>query len=227
MAAEQVDMAEELRPVAWPMYGVHVGLLIVVFGTVYTAQVQGAVTSLEYAGYAVIGLALLLTGSIRAVDIGSVGSRGLLALGAAVALYLAYDPQVMVLPGAGMLAETPVSALGPSMAHFGVVIAGLFLGLQAAVDRRALPRHVPFRAAVVVAVALLVGLSIITSTALGRIYDLSMTTGPSVLAFRAVAYGLLMIVCVTIPGVRRVSRAPHIYLGLALIGAVVRNLVVN
>ncbi|MFP4248621.1 MAG: hypothetical protein ACLFU7_03115 [Armatimonadota bacterium] len=227
MAAEQIDIAEELRPVAWPMYGVHVGLLIVVVGAVYTAQVQGAVTRMEYAGYAVIGLALVLIGSIRAVDIGWVGSRALLALGAAVALYLAYNPQVMALPGGGMLAGTPVSALEPSLAHLGVIIAGLFLGVQAAVDRRALPGHVPFRGAVVVAVVVLVGLGIITSTALGSIYDLSMTTGPSVLAFRVVAYGLLMVVCLTIPGARGVHRAPHIYLGLALIGAVVRNLVVS
>jgi hypothetical protein len=227
VTAERIEMGEELRPRAWPMSGVHAGVITVIFGAVYTAQVPGAVTTMEYAGYGLIGLALVLAGGIRAVEIGSAGSRGLLALGGAIALYLAYDPQVMALPGGGMLADSPVGMLEPNVAHVGVMVAGLFLGLQAAVDRRVLPSHVPFRGALIVAVAGLVALGMITSALLGRIYDLSMTTGASVLAFRTVAYGLLMLICLTIPGVRGVRRAPHIYLGLALIGAVVRNLVVS
>lgn len=227
MAAEQVEIGEELRPLSWPMFGVHAGLIVVIFGAIYTAQVQGAVSRMEYAGYALVGLALVLMGVIPAWDIRSTASRGLLALGGAIALYLAYDPQLAGLPGGGVLMESPAAQLQPSIAHLGIVIAGLFLGLQAAIDRSVLPRRVPFRPALVSAVMLLLTLTGIMWLALRNFYDLSMTSSPSLLVFRSVAYGLLMFVCLTIPGVRSVRRAPHVYLGLALIGAVVRNLMVT
>jgi hypothetical protein len=163
---------------------------------------------------------------IPAWDVRSVSARGLLAMGGAIALYLAYDPQLAGLPGGGALVETPVANLQPSIAHFGVAIAGLFLALQAAIDRRILPREVPFRGALLAAALLLIAITAAMSLALSNIYDLSMTASPSVLVFRIVAYGLLMLVCVTIPGVRGAGRAPHIYFGLALLAAVARNLLV-
>ncbi|MBD3291442.1 MAG: hypothetical protein GF393_00850 [Armatimonadia bacterium] len=227
MAAEQVEIAEEMRPSWWPMVGVHAGLITVIFGAVYTTQVQGAVTKTDYAGYALIGLALVLMGAIRAIDIRSTASRGLLALGGAVALYLAYDPQLGGLPGGAAIAESPVGQFQPSVAHFGVVVAGLALALQAAVDRRSLPREVPFRRALLAGVVLLLALMAVMWGGLRSIYDLSMTASPGLLVFRTIAYGLLMFVCLTIPGVRGAGRAPHIYLGLALIGAVARNLLVT
>jgi hypothetical protein len=227
VAAEQVELGEDIRPTSWPMFGVHLGLITVCVASVYTAQVQGAVTKMDYAGYALIGLALVLIGAIRAVDIDSTASRGLLALGGAVALYLAYDPQLAGLPGGAAIAQSPVGQFQPSIAHLGVVVAGLALALQAAIDRRVLPRGVPFRRALLAAVLLLLALMAVMWGALRNIYDLSMTTSPGLLVFRTVAYGLLMFVCLTIPGVRSVGRAPHIYLGLALIGAVARNLLVT
>lgn len=229
MTAEQIELGEELRPVSWPMYGVHVGLVVIIFGAIYTSQIEmrGMVPAAEWLGYVAIGLALVLVGAIRSADISSVGSRGLLALGAAMALFLGSTPWLADLPGGGFLMDSPLGQLMPALAHLGVVITGLFLGLQAVIDRRVLPRTAAFRPSVVVAVILLVALSAVMWLALRNVYDLSMTTGPSVLIFRSVAYGLLMLVALTIPGVRSVGRAPHIYLGLALIGAVVRNLVVG
>ena len=229
MTAEQVELGEDLRPVSWPMVGVHVGLIVIIFGAIYTSQIEmrGMVPTAEWAGYIAVGLALVLVGVIPAADISSAASRGLLALGAAMALYLGSTPWLADLPGGAFLMESPVGQAMPAVAHLGVVIAGVFLGLQAALNRRILPRRVPFRMATVVAVLILLFLGIVAWLALRNIYDLSMTTGPSVLIFRTVAYGLLMVVALTIPGVRTVRRAPHIYLGLALIGAVVRNLVVS
>ncbi len=222
-------MGEELRPLSWPMVGVHAGLIAIIFGAIYTSQIEmrGMVPAAEWVGYVAVGLALVLTGVIRAVDISSAASRGLLALGGAMALYLGATPWLADLPGGGFLIEGPMGQLQPGVAHLGVVIAGLSLALQAAIDRKVLPRRVPFRPATVAAVVVLVIAGMIAWFALRNIYDLSMTTGVSVLAFRTIAYGLLVVVCLTIPGVRSVRRAPHIYLGLALIGAVVRNLVVS
>lgn len=227
MAAEQVELGEELRPTSWPMFGVHLGLIAVCFGAVYTAQVPGAVTKMDYAGYALVGFALVLMGAIQALDITSTASRGLLALGGAIALYLAYDPQLGGLPGGAAIAESPVGQFQPSVAHVGVVVAGLALALQAGVGRGILPREVPFRRALLAAALLLLALMAVMWGGLRSVYDLSMTTSPGLLVFRTIAYGLLMFVCLTIPGVRGAGRAPHIYLGLALIGAVARNLLVT
>jgi hypothetical protein len=227
VAAEQIEVSEELRPRWWPMIGLHAGLITVIFGAIYTVQVPGAVGRMEWAGYAAVGVALVLVGGVKAWDVRSPVGRGLLALGGAIALYLAYDPQLVGLPGGAALLESPVGELQPSLAHVGIVVAGVFLALQAVVDRRLLPAEVSFRASVLAAVLLLVGLTVVMWLGLRGVYDLSMTVSPAFVIFRTVAYGLLMFVCLTVPGVRAVARAPHIYLGLALLGAVVRNMMVS
>ncbi len=225
MAAEQVEITEEMSPAWWPMIGVHAGLMAVCFGALYTKQVQGAVDTSEYAGYALVGLALLLLGVVRKWDLQSTGARATLALGGAMALGLAWEPQLSGLPGGGVLLATPIAHLQPSVAHLGVLLAGIFLGLQIAVDRRLLPREVPFRRALVAAVVLLLAMMGVMWLGLRNVYDLSMTSSPSVLVFRALAYGLLMLICLTVPGRRAVRGAPHIYLGLTLLAAVARNII--
>ncbi len=229
MAAERLEIAEETQPAWWPMIGVHVGLLVVLFGAIYTSQIEirGMVPSLAWVRYGLVGLALVLVGLVRAWDVKSAAGRGLLALGASIALYLAYEPQLLGLPGGERLFETPLVLLEPTLAHVGIVVAALFLALQVAVDRRALPRKVPFRPSLLAAAALLLGLMAIMWLAFRGLYDLSVISSPAVLVFRALSYGLLMLVCLTIPGMRGVERWAHIYLGLALIGVVVRNLMVN
>ena len=229
MAAERVEIAEETRPAWWPMIGVHLGLAVVAFGAIYTSQImiRGMVPRMEWVGYVVVGVALLVTGALPVAGFTSAAGRGLLALGATMLLYMAYEPQLVGLPGGERLLETPLVMFELSLAHVGIIIAGLFLALQVAVDRRMLPARVPFRAPLFAAMALLLALMGIMWLALRDVYDLSMTTSPSVLVLRTVAYGLLMLVCLTIPGVRGAGRTPHIYLGLALLGAVARNLLVN
>ena len=210
------------------MIGVHLGLATVIFGAVYTSQIElrGMVPTLEWGRYGLVGLALVVVGIAPAWGRSAAG-RGLLALGAALALYLAYDPQLLGLPGGERLFETPLVMLEPSLAHVGIIVAAVFLAIQVAVDRRALPRPVPFRASLLIAGALLLGLMAIMWLAFRGLYDLSMVTSPTLLIFRTLSYGLLMLVCLTIPGMRGVGRWAHIYLGLALIGAVVRNMMVN
>ncbi|HCA45961.1 MAG TPA: hypothetical protein DEP45_01020 [Armatimonadetes bacterium] len=228
MAAETQEIAEneEPRPGWWPMIGVHIGLMIVIIGAIYTPQIEirGMVPSLEWARYLLVGIAVVIVGLVPALDVRSAAARALLALGGAVALYLACMPQLDSLPGGAAIVGTPFAMLGPSVAHTGVVIAAIFLGLQAVVDRRALPRRVPFVSSVLVAGGLLLALMAIMWLSLRGVYDLSMTTSPLLLVFRTVMYGLLMLVCLTIPGVRGVGRSAHIYIGLALLAAVVRNL---
>ncbi len=229
MAAERLEIAEETQPAWWPMIGVHLGLLVVLFGAIYTSQIEirGMVPTLEWGRYGLVGLALVLVGVIPAWDVRSAAGRGLLALGAALALYLAYEPQLLGLPGGERLFETPLVNLEPTLAHVGIVIAALFLGLQMAIGGRALPRKAPFRASLLVAAALLLGLMAIMWLAFRGLYNLTTITSPAVLVFRTLSYGLLMLICLMIPGMRGVGRWAHIYIGLALIGVVVRNLMVN
>lgn len=228
MAAERIEIAEEMRPAWWPMVGVHAGLLTVAAGGVYTLQPPGFLDRMEYAGMALVGVALMLAAILTRRSTHGMVARGLLAVGGALLLYLAYDPQIVALTTAAALLESPVILYEPSLAHIGVVVAALFLALQAAVDRRLLPDRVEWRPAIVAAAALMLLLAAAMWLGLRNVYDLSGTASSlSLLAFRVVAYSLLMLVCVTSSGVRGVGVAPHIYFGLALIAAAARNMMVT
>ncbi|MGD9498698.1 MAG: hypothetical protein AB7Y46_20565, partial [Armatimonadota bacterium] len=133
----------------WPAIGVHAGLALVAASAAWTVQPEGWFGRGEWLSFALVGLALLLAGGVGLVR-GASGwvARASLALGAATALYLAYDPQLAAVPGLGALAMGPVGMLEPSLAHLGVLIAALFLALYHGFGRGALPGRVPFRSAV-------------------------------------------------------------------------------
>lgn len=224
MSEEQVAITEETRAARWPMIGVHAGLLMVAFGALYTPQPPGWFEPGEYVAFGLVGLALVVFAAFnRRGGAGIVGS-GLLALGAATALWMSWDPQLASLPGLGVIGESALSALEPSLAHLGVLLALLSLLLQIAIDRRGMPREIPFAGAVAAASVLVIGLGILMTVVLSRLYDLSGTTGLGMLSFRTVSFALLMLVCATISGLRGVRSWPHLYVGLALLGAVARNL---
>jgi hypothetical protein len=103
-------------------------------------------------------------------------------------------------------------------------VAVVFLAIQMAVDRRAMPAEVPFRGALLAAAVLMVALGVIMWLALRGLYDLSGTSGIALLSFRTVAYTLVMLVCLTASGMRGVGTLAHIYMGFALVAAVARNM---
>ncbi len=219
-----MEIAQEMQPARWPMTGVHIGLAIVAVGAVYTLQPPGAFGTRELISFGVVGLALIGFGIIRWGRGTGAAGRGVLAFGAAIALYLAWDPQLASLPGLAGIGGGPLGGLEPSLAHIGAVMAAIFLALQMAVDRRAMPTEVAFRGALLAAALLVIALGVIMWLALRGLYDLSGTSGIALLSFRTVAYTLLMLVCLTASGMRRVGTLAHIYMGLALVAAVARNM---
>ncbi len=205
------------------MVGVHAGLLTLAFSILYTEQPPGWFEPTEYAGFGLIGLALVAFAIVRRRDTTGVVGSGLLALGAAAALWMSWDPQLAALPGLSAIAETGLGELNPSLAHIGVLIAALSLALQIAVDRRMMPREVPFGGGTIAAALLVLALGIIMHLALRGLYDLSGTSGIALLSFRTVSFTLLLLVCLVTSGVRGVGNWAHLYLGIALLGAVARN----
>lgn len=224
MAAEQIETAEEQDTAWWPIIGVHAGLLTVAFSVVYTPQPPGWFDLSEYIGFGLIGLVLIVFAAVRRRDgTGLVGSA-LLALGAATALWMAWDPQLATLPGMAWIGESPLGRLEPHLAHVGVAIAAVFLVLQMAVDRRIMPRPVPFGGALIAAAVFVIALGTLMTLCLRGMYDLTGTSGLALMSFRAVSFTLLMLVAVIVSGVRGVGTWAHLYLGLALLGAIARNL---
>lgn len=226
VAVEQAEMARELRPTRWPSALAHVGLALVAFSAAYTVQPEGLFSARRWASFGLVGLAAVIVGLVRRGESarGPLGA-GTLTLTAATALYLSWDPQLTSLPGLSGLGEGAAGMVEPSLAHVGVVLTGLLVALQMAVDRRALPDEVPFRAATVAAAVLVLALGAIMWLGLHEIYDLSGAGGMALLSFRVVAYAVLMVSTLTLSGARAVGSSAHLYLGAAVLVAVARNMV--
>ncbi len=225
MAAEPREPIEDSRVPWCPAVGVHVGLQLVAFSAAWTLQPEGWLSRGQWASFGLIGLAVLVGGACKLRrGAGRVALRALLALGGATALYLAYDPQLASLPGLAGISAGPLAELEPSLAHVGVLIAAIFLGVYAAVDRRTVLGRVAFRNAVVTAAVLVLALAGIMWLGLHGIYDLSGTTGIAMLAFRVVSFTLVLVTCLTLSGAPGVGAVAHLYVGAALLIAVARNL---
>ncbi len=223
------------------MLGVQVGLIVVAFSTAYTPQPEGWLSTRRWLAIGLIALIVLLGGVLHLLGRSRARYAGaILALGAAVALYVAYEPQLGALPGLGFFAEGSMAALEANLAHLGALVAGVFLAVQWAVDRRALPRMAPFANALVATAVFVMALGGVMWVALHGIYDLSGASGIVVLGFRVVSYTLVMLACMMLPGPRGSEAAdptlraapavlmerclPHLYLGGALLVAVARGM---
>ncbi len=225
MAALEDHVEARTRPPArWPAVGGHVGLLLVAFSAAWTLQPEGWFNRGQWLSFALIGLMVLIVG-IQALRgrASNLSASALLALGAATALYLAYDPQLTALPGLTALGAGPVGALEPSLAHLGVFIAGVFAALYAGLVRPRTSGEPPFAGAVVAAAVLVLVLAGIMWLALHNLYDLSGTSGIGMLAFRVVSFSLLLLSCLVLAPARGVYGLAQLYMGLALLIAVARN----
>lgn len=224
MAFERDVPENTSRAAWWPAIGAHLGLLAVGFSAAWTIQPEGWFSRGEWAAFALIGLATLVAGlaGIR-LGVRCPTGAGLLALAAATALYMAYDPQLGTLPGMGALAMGPLGAFEPSLAHLGASAAALFALLYFLLHPRPRPA-VPFSGGVIAAALLLLALGGIMYLALHNVYDLSAASGLPALAFRIGSMALVMLAALVMSGARGVGPVAHIYLGAALLAAVARNL---
>lgn len=225
MAALEDHVEARTKPPAkWPGIGGHVGLLLVAFSAAWTIQPEGWFNRGQWLSFALIGLMVLVSG-IQALRgrAAILSTSALLALGAATALYLAYDPQLTALPGLAVLGEGPVGALEPSLAHLGVLIAGVFAALYVCLVRPRSSEEPPFAGAVIAAAVLVLVLAGIMWLALHNLYDLSGTSGIDMLTFRVVSFSLLLLSCLVLAPARGVYGVAQLYMGLALLVAVARN----
>ncbi len=222
--AEQLREPDVIRPAWWPAVGGHIGLLLVAFSASWTIQPEGWFSRGQWAAFAAIGLATLIAGVVGLTGrAAALAVRALLALGAATALHMAYDPQLTSLPGFAGLGAGPVGALEPSLAHLGVVIVALFAAAQAAIGGRERLARTPFAGAVIAAALLLVALGGVMWLGLHNVYDLSAASGMAVLTFRTVSFALLLLGCLVMSDMRGLGGVAQAYVGLALLVAIARN----
>ncbi len=223
--AEQVPESDAASSVWWPAVGAHLGLLLVAFSALWTLQPEGWFNRGQWAGFTLIGLATLTAGVIGLTGrAAALAVRSLLALGAAAALHMAYDPQLTALPGFTGLGAGPLGMLEPGVAHLGVVIVALFALMQAGIAGRARLARTPFVGAIIVAAALLLVLGGVMWLGLHNLYDLSAASGMAVLSFRVLSFSVLMAGCLVMSDVRGFGGVAQIYVGAALLAAVARNL---
>jgi len=223
--AEQLRESDDRRPAWWTAVGAHIGLLLVAFSAAWTIQPEGWFNRGQWAAFALIGLATLIAGVVglsgRAAGL---AVRALLALGAATALHMAYDPQLISLPGFAGLGAGPVGMLEPGLAHLGVVVVALFAAIQAGTGGRGRLARTPFAGAVIAAAALLLALGGVMWLGLHNLYDLSAASGMAMLAFRTLSFALLLLGCLVMSDVRGFGGVAQAYVGVALLAAIARNL---
>ncbi|MCD6361102.1 MAG: hypothetical protein J7M38_09575 [Armatimonadetes bacterium] len=203
----------------------HLGLLIVCAGAAYTIHPEGWFSTRQWISFALIGFALVISAAVtRGRVASSYAGRLLLALGAATALYLAYDPPLADVPGLSALTVGFLGAFNPGVAVVGVVVMLLAWALQLVTGRDSGLEVRRLRIWVLVALGLVLALALIMQLALSSVYDLSGTTGNAELVFRLVQVAIVILASVEISGAGGVGALAHCYVGLALLMAAARNL---
>jgi len=223
--AEQLREPDVPRPAWWPAVGAHIGLLLVVFSAAWTIQPEGWFSRGQWAAFTVIGLATLTAGVVGLTGrAAALAVRALLAMGAATALHMAYDPQLTSLPGFTGLGAGPMGMLEPSLAHLGVAVLALFAAIQAGIGGRERLARAPFAGAVIAAALVLLALGCVMWLGLHTIYDLSAASGMAMLSFRTLSFALLLLGCLVMSDVRGFGGVAQAYVGIALLAAIARNL---
>lgn len=218
---------DRVRP-WWPAVGLHLGLLTVCGGCVYTVHPEGWFSARQWIAYGFIGVLLLAAAAFtRGRAAATQGGRMLLALGAATALYLAYDPPLADLPGLSALTVGYLGRFNPGLATLGVALLLLTWVLTMVVEPRCDAQVRGLRIAVLVALGIVLGIALIMQLALGQLYNLTGTTGNLELAFRVLQAAIVMLAALEMSGTAGVGAVAHCYVGLALLAAVARNLLIS
>ncbi len=225
MAHENVnEIQSKAGQTWWPALGVHVGLATVCVSAVYTIQPEGWFSSRQWVSFALIGIVTLIVAAVgRGRAAASPVGRLLLALGAATALYLAYDPLLCDLPGLSALTVGFLGQFDPGLASVGVAAALVFWLAHRISNPGPCVTPLYCKAVVVSAAAVLV-VGLVMYLALSGIYDLSGTTSNLIVGFRVLQMAAIMLVALEMAGAVGVGALAHIYVGLALLAATARNL---
>jgi len=207
--------------------GVHLGLAVVCVSAVYTIQPEGWFSTRQWLSFALVGVVLLATVAFtRGRGAATPSGKLLLALGAATALYLAYDPLLDAIPGLSALTVGFLGQFEPGLALIGVLIALLSWAVHRVLAPGANGGAGAYRGALLIATGALLVLALVMHLTLSSVYDLSAATSNLVLGFRVLQMAAILLVAGEMSGEAGVGGVAHMYVGIALIAAVARNLIV-
>lgn len=215
------------RAAVWILAGfTHLGLLAICGSAVYTLQ-PADFTRRQWAALALAAaLALVHVVSTRGRGAASVFGKSLTALMAGVTLSLSYDPQLANWPAIGERIPLWLTAANPGLATLGVLLAGVSGTVYLAAARRDHGQSgaVPYLRPIFLAAVLVVALGLGTYAALGRVYEMD-SLYLVMLISNAVQYAWLLGVVLGLAGRTGVGFSAQVYLALAVLAALLRNLV--
>jgi hypothetical protein len=215
------------KPTAYLAVGVHLGFLLICASAVITRQMPDF-PKRAWIAPILVGLTLLIAfAATRGRFALTEWGKGLLALGLGVAFGLTYDPQLANLPGLSGVSDSALGQYNPSLANVGVLLVLVFWGLIAATggESRLGPR--PFRRSAVISFVLIAATAVFAYWFLGLYYDLEGPFHTIDVMQKGFQYLVLILAAVGLSGGIGVRGWAHLYVGLALLAAFVRNLLVH
>ena len=226
MSEETARSTKLTVPVSWwPAIGVHLGLLVICASCAYTLQPEGMYSKRQSVVFAALGVVILGSGlfTVGRVAAGKAGKL-LLALGAATALSLSYDPPVGDLPAMSQRVPEWLAQFEPGIGLAGVAVALVFWLIYRAVARGAIEAEIALRGALLVSAALVLALAAIMYLGLHNLYDLEGGYGSLLLTYNVAQYTVLILITLEMSGAAGFGGLGHLYVGTALIIAAGRNL---
>ncbi len=202
----------------------HAGLALVAVSAVWT--VQPGMTPRQWGAYLLVALAMLIWAAVTRGRCGfQDGGKLVTALGGALVLRLARDPQLAAIPSLGDSLPSWVVAVAPGLAMLGLLLAAI-CGLLFVRTLNAYLGHgheSPFVWAVNWSAALVVTLSLIAFFTMRRFYEIE-DAALIVLLAGTLQYYLMTRLLLSASGRTTVGAGPQVYLAVTILFACGRNL---
>ncbi len=202
----------------------HAGLALVGVSAIWT--LQPAMTPRHWAPLVLVALVMLACAAATRGRCGfQDGGKLLTALGAAMVLRLARDPQLTAIPALSEALPAWLAAISPGLATLGLLLAAIcgYLLVRTLNNYLGHGHEPPFLCALNWGSLLILVLSIGTFFTLRRLYEVDVSY-LSLLLAGTVQYYLLIRTALTSSGRMTVGAAPQVYLALAILGAFAHNL---
>lgn len=199
----------------------HAGLAVIAAAAIYS--LQPALSLKQWLPYLLVALAMLISAlATRGRFSGTAGGKLLVALGASLALRLAHEPQLASISALSHISWLGITGLGISVV--GVLLAaigGYGYIVKCPADQGA-EIVASFRWALHIMLILIVGLGLVSFFGLRQFYEIDRACLGTLIA-GVLQYYWLGLSMLSASGEKYVGAAPHIYLGIALILAFIRN----
>jgi hypothetical protein len=202
----------------------HAGLIMIGLSAVWT--LQPAMTPRHWAAYVLVALVMLACVAVTRGRCGfQDGGKLLTALGAALVLRLARDPQLAAIPALSESMPAWLGAVSPGLGTLGLLLAAIcgFLFVRTLNNFLGHGHQPLFVSALSWGSALILVLALVTFFTLRRFYELDVTY-LSLLIAGIIQYYLLIRLALSTSGRMTVGAAPQIYLALAILLACGHNL---